>query len=64
MKAAQTIAVDSGGNTLYLDISKIDGYRVDYECASIDVFLNGQVIHIDTDSLSEISKFIKSILEE
>lgn len=64
MKAAQTIAVDSGGNTLYLDISKIDGYRVDYEYASVDVFLNGQVIHIDFDSLSEISKFIKSIMEE
>ena len=64
MKAAQTIAVESGSDTLYLDISKIDGYRVNYERTSIDVFLNGQVIHIDTDSLYEVSKFIESIMEE
>ena len=64
MKAAQTIAVDDDGNTLYLDINKIDGFRVDYEHTFIDVFLNGQVIHIDFNSTYDISEFIKSTLEE
>ena len=64
MKAAKTIAVDSGGNTLYLDISKIDGYRVDYNYISMDIFLNGQVIHVDVDNVDELVKFSKSILEE
>ena len=64
MKTIKAIAIDNDGNTLYLDINKIDGFQVNYEHMSIDVFLNGQIVYIDFNSTYEISEFIKSIMEE
>lgn len=64
MKATNIIVANNGGNTLCLDINKIDGYQVDYEHTSMNIFLNGQVIHVDADNARELVKLRQSIMED